>query len=44
VRDTPEGRPAVSGYPAVNTWIDRIDWMLDKPGGYLGVVSLLEQG
>ena len=35
VRDTPEGHRAVVGYSTVNTLIDAIDWMLDKPGGYL---------
>ena len=35
VRETPEGHRAVVGYSTVNTLIDAIDWMLDKPGGYL---------
>ncbi|HVY64862.1 MAG TPA: DUF2333 family protein [Gammaproteobacteria bacterium] len=35
VRETPEGHRAVVGYSTVNTLIDVIDWMLDKPGGYL---------
>jgi hypothetical protein len=35
VRDTPAGHRAVVGYSTVNTLIDAIDWMLDKPGGYL---------
>ena len=35
VRDTPEGHRAVVGYSTVNTLIDAIDWLLDKPGGYL---------
>jgi hypothetical protein len=35
VRETPEGGRVVVGYSTVNTLIDVIDWMLDKPGGYL---------
>jgi hypothetical protein len=35
VRETPEGHRAVVGYSTVNTLIDVVDWMLDKPGGYL---------
>ncbi len=35
VRDTPEGGRVAIGYSTVNTLIDVIDWMLDKPGGYL---------
>ena len=32
---TPDGHRAVVGYSTVNTLIDVIDWLLDKPGGYL---------
>jgi len=28
--------PAVTGYVTVDTLIDTIDWLLEKPGGYLG--------
>jgi hypothetical protein len=35
VRETPEGGRVVVGYSTVSTLIDVIDWMLDKPGGYL---------
>jgi hypothetical protein len=35
VRETPDGGRVVVGYSTVNTLIDVIDWMLDKPGGYL---------
>jgi len=33
--ETPAGNRAVVGYATVNTLIDVIDWLLEKPGGYL---------
>jgi hypothetical protein len=35
VADTTTGERAVVGYATVNTLIDVLDWLLDKPGGYL---------
>jgi hypothetical protein len=35
VAETPTGERAVVGYSTVNTLIDVIDWLLEKPGGYL---------
>jgi len=33
--ETPEGERTVVGYSTVHTLIDVIDWLLEKPGGYL---------
>lgn len=35
VAETPEGERAAVGYSTVHTLIDVIDWLLEKPGGYL---------
>src|SRR5688572_23498288 len=35
VAETPAGERTVVGYSTVHTLIDVIDWMLEKPGGYL---------
>jgi hypothetical protein len=35
VAETPEGERTVVGYSTVHTLIDVIDWLLEKPGGYL---------
>jgi hypothetical protein len=35
VADTPAGERSVVGYSSVNTIIDVVDWLLEKPGGYL---------
>jgi hypothetical protein len=35
VAETPAGERAVVGYSTVHTLIDVIDWLLEKPGGYL---------
>jgi hypothetical protein len=35
VAGTPAGERTVVGYSTVHTLIDVIDWMLEKPGGYL---------
>jgi hypothetical protein len=35
VAETPTGERAVVGYSTVHTLIDVIDWLLEKPGGYL---------
>jgi hypothetical protein len=35
VAETPAGEPTVVGYSTVHTLIDVIDWLLEKPGGYL---------
>lgn len=35
VAETPAGDRAIVGYSTVNTLIDVVDWLLDKPGGYL---------
>ena len=35
VAETPGGERTVVGYSTVHTLIDVIDWMLEKPGGYL---------
>jgi len=32
----PSEIPAVTGYVTVNALIETVDWLLDKPGGYLG--------
>jgi hypothetical protein len=35
VAETPAGERTVVGYSTVHTLIDVIDWLLEKPGGYL---------
>src|SRR3989337_1335934 len=35
VAETPSGERTVVGYSTVHTLIDAVDWMLEKPGGYL---------
>jgi hypothetical protein len=35
VAETPSGAPTVVGYSTVHTLIDVVDWLLEKPGGYL---------
>jgi hypothetical protein len=35
VAETSTGERTVVGYSTVNTLIDVVDWLLDKPGGYL---------
>ena len=35
VDETPPERPAVVGYSTVDTLIRTVDWLLEKPGGYL---------
>jgi hypothetical protein len=35
VAETPSGERTVVGYSTIHTLIDVIDWMLEKPGGYL---------
>jgi hypothetical protein len=35
VAETPTGERTVVGYSTVHTLIDVIDWLLEKPGGYL---------
>jgi hypothetical protein len=35
VAETPAGERTVVGYSTVNTLIDVLDWLLEKPGGYL---------
>ena len=35
VAETPTGERAVVGYSTVHTLIDVVDWLLEKPGGYL---------
>jgi hypothetical protein len=35
VAETPSGERTVVGYSTVHTLIDVIDWLLEKPGGYL---------
>jgi hypothetical protein len=35
VAETPSGERAVVGYSTVHTLIDVVDWLLEKPGGYL---------
>jgi hypothetical protein len=35
VAETPEGERAPVGYATVHTLIDVLDWLLEKPGGYL---------
>jgi hypothetical protein len=35
VNETPPDRPAVVGYSTVDTLIQTVTWLLEKPGGYL---------
>lgn len=35
VAETPSGEPTVVGYSTVHTLIDVVEWLLEKPGGYL---------
>jgi hypothetical protein len=35
VAETPAGERTVTGYSTAHTLIDVVDWLLDKPGGYL---------
>src|SRR5688572_25986688 len=35
VAETPSGERTVVGYSTVHTLIDVVDWLLEKPGGYL---------
>src|SRR6185503_18291409 len=35
IAETPTGERTVVGYSTVHTLIDVVDWLLEKPGGYL---------
>jgi hypothetical protein len=35
IAETPAGEPTVVGYSTVHTLIDVVNWLLEKPGGYL---------